>query len=46
MLFIWVCTLGGAENKPYSIRNQPMFILIVEHCIDKFKHENLGKVVY
>ena len=38
--------LGGARNKPYSIQNYIMFILIARHCIGRFMLNNLGEALY
>jgi hypothetical protein len=37
--------LVGGGNKPHSIRNYTMFILLVKYCIGRFMLNNLGGAV-
>ena len=46
ILFTWVYTLGGAENKLDSIWNYTVFLFIAEHCIGKLELEISGEEVY
>jgi hypothetical protein len=45
-LFSWVCTLGGAKNKPDTIWKYTLFILTSKHCTRRVRMKNSGEPIY